>query len=77
MTSICVEFMRVSATATIVLPVAVQLASDLGLNPLMLVIPITMACAYAFVLPVGTTANALVYDHAKLKISDLVRIRKR
>lgn len=70
--SLIIEFMRTSATATIVIPVAIKLAEDLSINPLMIVIPMTISCAYAFVLPVGTTANALVYDHANLKITDMV-----
>ena len=43
------------------------------INPLRFLVPITLSCSYAFVLPVGTPANALVFDHAKLRSSDLVR----
>lgn len=67
------EVLRASATATIILPVAARLGESLHVNPLKLIIPVTISCAYAFVLPVGTTATALTYDHANLKISDLVK----
>jgi len=71
-TTLLIEVMRTSATATILLPVAANLAEDLNMNPLILVITVTISCAYAFLLPVGTTANAIVYYHANLKISDMV-----
>ena len=67
------EFVTNSATATIFLPIVASLATDLRLNPLYLVIPVTLACSYAFMLPVGTPANAIVATHAQLKTSDMVR----
>ncbi|CAG2114450.1 unnamed protein product [Medioppia subpectinata] len=70
--TLLIEVMRTSATATILIPVAAQLGEDLGINPLILIITITTSCAYAYILPVGTTANAIVYYHANLNISDMV-----
>jgi sodium-dependent dicarboxylate transporter 2/3/5 len=66
--------MRSSAIATILTPVAAMLAEDLRINPLLLVITVTLSCGYAFVLPIGTSANSLVYYHADLKISDMVNL---
>ncbi|XP_054166011.1 Na(+)/citrate cotransporter-like, partial [Oppia nitens] len=70
--SFLIEVMRTSATATILIPVAAQLSEDLGINPLILIITLAMSCAYAYLLPVGTTANTIVYYHAKLNISDMI-----
>ncbi|RWS13769.1 solute carrier family 13 member 5-like protein [Dinothrombium tinctorium] len=72
MSAFLTEFASNSATATIILPVAAQLATNLGINPLMVLIPVTLSCSYAFVLPVGTPANALVFEHAKLYPSDMI-----
>lgn len=66
------EFASNSAIATIFLPIAGQLATNLNVNPLLLMIPITLSCSYAFVLPVGTPANALVFSHANLNSTDML-----
>lgn len=71
-TGALIEFMRTSSTASIVIPVTIDLAAKLGINPLKLVIPMATTCAYAFVTPVGTTANTLVYFHGKHSISEMV-----
>ncbi|XP_053214497.1 Na(+)/citrate cotransporter-like [Panonychus citri] len=70
--AILTEFASNSTTATIVLPVVAQVASSIGINPLVFLIPVTMACSMCFILPAGTPANALVYEHAGLKPSDMV-----
>ncbi|RWS27186.1 solute carrier family 13 member 5-like protein [Leptotrombidium deliense] len=72
MSAFLTEFASNSATATIILPVAAQLATNLEVNPLMILVPVTLSCSYAFVLPVGTPANALVFEHAKLMPSDML-----
>jgi sodium-dependent dicarboxylate transporter 2/3/5 len=51
-----------------------MLAEDLRINPLLLVITVILSCGYAFILPIGTSANSLVYYHANLKISDMVNV---
>lgn len=43
------------------------------MNPLLFMIPATIASNFAFLFPVGTPANAIVYEHAGLKMSDMVR----
>lgn len=63
---------RTTATATVIIPAAAKLGEKLHINPLLLVIPIAISCAYAFVVPIGTTATALTYNHGKMKIPDMV-----
>lgn len=67
-----IEFMRSSATASILYPVAIKLAEVLALNPLKIVIPMGTACAYAFISPVGTTTNTIIYFHGNLSVKDMV-----
>ena len=43
------------------LPVLERLALDLGLNPLLLMVPPVVAVSYAFLLPVSTGVNTIVY----------------
>nr|XP_050024521.2 solute carrier family 13 member 1-like [Dermacentor andersoni] len=66
------EFVSNAGTVTVLLPIFAVLAEDLHVNPLLLMIPATLTSNFAFLLPVGTPANAIVYEHARLKVSDMV-----
>ena len=61
------------ATASIVLPVLASLATVIGIDPYMLMIPATMAASCAFMLPVATAPNAIVFGSGHLEIQDMVR----
>jgi sodium-dependent dicarboxylate transporter 2/3/5 len=71
-TALMTEFASNSAVASVLLPIATDLAVRLHVNPLLLMIPMTLSCSYAFILPVGTPANALVFEHAKLSTTDMI-----
>ncbi|WP_374021017.1 SLC13 family permease [Paenibacillus thiaminolyticus] len=62
-----------TATATMILPVVAALAIALGIHPFALMIPCAMAANCAFMLPVGTPPNAIIFGTGKLKIMDMVR----
>uniref|UniRef100_A0A224Z4P4 Na+/dicarboxylate na+/tricarboxylate and phosphate transporter n=1 Tax=Rhipicephalus zambeziensis TaxID=60191 RepID=A0A224Z4P4_9ACAR len=66
------ELISNCGTCTVLLPVFAVLAEDLNLNPLLFMIPTTIASNYAFMLPVGTPANAMVYEHGRLTIMEMV-----
>lgn len=61
------------ATAATFLPVVAAVALEFGVSPLLLCIPITLAASCAFMLPVATPPNAIVFASGKLKIPDMVR----
>lgn len=63
---------NVATTATL-LPVVAALAVELGLDPLMLVIPVTIAASCAFMLPVATPPNAIVFSSGEIKIKEMMR----
>eukprot|EP00117_Sycon_ciliatum_P033254 scpid47048/ scgid25630/ Solute carrier family 13 member 2; Na(+)/dicarboxylate cotransporter 1; Renal sodium/dicarboxylate cotransporter len=64
-----------TATATIFLPIFAQLAvSTLNVNPLQLMVPGTVACSLAFMLPAATPANAIAFSYGHLKVIDMARI---
>lgn len=61
-----------SATATLFLPIVGELAIELGVHPLSFMIPVAISCSFAFMLPVGTPPNAIVFSTGYLKVKDMV-----
>ncbi|MDT0596621.1 SLC13 family permease [Glaciecola petra] len=61
------------ATAATFLPVVAAVALELGVSPLLLCIPITLAASCAFMLPVATPPNAIVFASGVLSIPQMVR----
>jgi len=66
-TSIVTEICSNAATANVLLPVLGDLAVSLRLNPLYLMLPATVTCCYAFMLPVSCPPNAIVYKASGMK----------
>lgn len=63
-----------TATATMILPVLAALALALNMHPFALMIPAAMAANCAFMLPVGTPPNAIIFGTGKIKIIEMVRV---
>ncbi|ADC49167.1 sodium:dicarboxylate cotransporter DASS family [Alkalihalophilus pseudofirmus OF4] len=63
-----------TATATMIIPVVASLALALNIHPFALMIPCAMAANCAFMLPVGTPPNAIIFGTGKLKIIEMVRV---
>jgi sodium-dependent dicarboxylate transporter 2/3/5 len=61
------------ATAATFLPVVAALAVSLGQDPLLLAIPAVLASSGAFMLPVATPPNAIVFGSGQLTIPQMVR----
>ncbi len=62
-----------TASAAAFLPLAGAVALGIGFDPLMITIPITIAASCAFMLPVATPPNAIVYSSGRLTIPQMVR----
>jgi solute carrier family 13 (sodium-dependent dicarboxylate transporter), member 2/3/5 len=65
-----------SNTATIqtILPILAGITVSAGMNPLLLMIPATIAASCAFMLPVATPPNAIVFGSGRIEIRDMVRV---
>ena len=62
-----------TATAAGFLPLMGALAITLGIDPLMLAVPAALAASCAFMMPVATPPNAIVFGSGKLDIKDMIR----
>ena len=64
-----------SNTATIATfaPILIIFAIGINHNPLFYVIPATIAASCAFMLPIATPPNAVIFGSGKIKISDMLR----
>uniref|UniRef100_A0A8D0GFJ8 Solute carrier family 13 member 3 n=1 Tax=Sphenodon punctatus TaxID=8508 RepID=A0A8D0GFJ8_SPHPU len=67
------EFASNTATIIIFLPVLAELAIRLRVNPLYLMIPGTVGCSYAFMLPVSTPPNSIAFASGHLMVKDMAR----
>ena len=61
------------ATTAMLLPVMIPVASLLNIHPYLLLVGTTLAASCAFMLPVATPPNAVVFGSKMLKISDMVK----
>ncbi|HEX2019912.1 MAG TPA: DASS family sodium-coupled anion symporter [Aurantimonas sp.] len=68
------EFTSNTATAATFLPLVAALSLTLGENPLMLAVPAALAASMAFMLPVATPPNAIVFASGKMSIPTMAKV---
>ncbi|XP_078278782.1 Na(+)/citrate cotransporter-like isoform X3 [Rhinoraja longicauda] len=61
------------ATATLFLPILANMAVLIRMNPLYILIPSTLSTSFAFMLPVATPPNAIVFSYGQLRVTDMVK----
>ncbi len=62
-----------TATAAALIPLLASLAPALGVSPLHLVVPAAIASSYAFMLPVATPPNAVVFGAGVVRVPEMCR----
>ena len=62
-----------AATGTMILPVMAAFAVSLDIHPYALMVPCAMAANCAFMLPVGTPPNAIMFGTGRVSIMDMVK----
>lgn len=70
---IMTEFMSNTASAALILPLLYTLAQASGINPMVLVLPATIAASFGFMMPVGTPPNAMVYSSGFVPQKDMMK----
>ena len=61
------------ATSATFLPIVAALAISIGADPLLLSVPAIVAASFAFMLPVATPPNAIVFSSGAISIPQMVR----
>ncbi len=61
------------ATASIFMPIMGGLAVGVGLHPYILMLPATLSSSCAFMLPVATPPNAIVFSSGRIKMADMAK----
>jgi sodium-dependent dicarboxylate transporter 2/3/5 len=63
-----------TATTEMILPVLAAIAVSTGINPLALMIPATLSASCAFMMPVATPPNAIIFGSGRLTVGEMARI---
>lgn len=67
------EFTSNVATVNTLMPTLCVLCVKLEIDPRMLIVPATLATSCAFMLPIATPPNAIVFGSGRIKVREMVR----
>ena len=62
-----------TATTQIILPVIASLSVSIHVNPLLLMLPATLSASMAFMLPVATPPNAIIFGSNKISVMQMAK----
>jgi solute carrier family 13 (sodium-dependent dicarboxylate transporter), member 2/3/5 len=62
-----------TATTEMLLPILAGMAITSNIHPLMLMIPATMSASMAFMLPVATPPNAIIFGTSRITVGQMAR----
>lgn len=62
-----------TATTEMILPILAGLSVSIEINPLFLMLPATISASMAFMMPVATPPNAIIFGTNRLKIADMAK----
>lgn len=72
-TVLLTEFTSNTATSTMMYPIMASLALAIGVHPYALLVAAAVASSYAFMMPVGTPPNAVVFGSGYLRIPEMIK----
>jgi sodium-dependent dicarboxylate transporter 2/3/5 len=62
-----------TATSSLLMPLLASAATVMDVNPMLLMVPAAMSASCAFMLPVATAPNAVIYGSGKVRVEDMAR----
>jgi len=62
-----------TATTQMALPILAATAEAIGRNPFFLMIPATIAASFAFMMPVATPPNAIIFGTGKVRVAQMAK----
>jgi sodium-dependent dicarboxylate transporter 2/3/5 len=62
-----------TATTQMILPILASVGVENQLNPLLLMIPATLSASCAFMMPIATPPNAIVFGSGRIKIAEMAK----
>lgn len=67
------EFASNTASLQLVFPVLVAFVGELSVNPLEILVPVTLAASCGFMLPIATPPNTIVFGSERIKSGEMIR----
>jgi len=74
LTSVLTELVSNNAVAVVVTPIAIGIATSLGIDPRPLVVAVMVAASASFATPIGYQTNTLVFGPGGYKFADYLRV---
>lgn len=65
------ELMSNTATANLLIPISISIAAGLGASPYFIAVPVAISASFAFMLPISTPPNAIVYSYGFISIKEM------
>jgi len=62
-----------TATTTILMPILASVCKNTGIDPMQLMLPAALSASCAFMLPVATAPNAIVFGSGRVEMGDMVK----
>jgi sodium-dependent dicarboxylate transporter 2/3/5 len=71
--SFLTELTSNTATTQMILPIIASVAIAMGMNPLLLMLTVTLSASMAFMLPVATPPNTIIFASSRIKVTEMVK----
>ena len=73
-TTIFSEFASNTATVSLFMAILIPIIPELGIPPLLVMMPVTIAASFSFMLPVGTPPNTIVFGTELIQVKTMLRV---
>nr|ABD64971.1 sodium-dependent transporter family protein [Brassica oleracea] len=67
------EFTSNNATTTLLVPLLIEIAKNMQIHPLLLMVPGAIGSQFAFLLPTGTPSNVVGFATGHIEIKDMIK----